>query len=57
MQLVCRLPNGPLEAARQVRASVSALRPVTTQHLEDLFPDVDRESLSNLAPLFVRNAD
>ena len=57
MQLVCRLPNGPLEAARQVRASVSALRPVTTQHLEDLFPDVDRESLSNLASLFVRNAD
>ena len=30
---------------------------VTTQHLVDLFPDVDRETLSNLAAPFVRNAD
>ena len=57
LELVCRLPNGPLEAARQIRASVGALSQVTTQHLVDLFPDVDRETLSNLAAPFVRNTD
>ena len=57
LELVCRLPNGPLEAARQIRAAVGALSQVTAQHLEDLFPDVDRETLSNLAAPFVRNAD
>ena len=57
LELVRRLPNGPLEAARQVRASVGALREVTTRHLEDLFPDVDREALSTLAASFVRNTD
>ena len=56
-ELFCRLPNGPLEAARQVRAAVGALSQVTAQHLEDLFPDVDRETLSNLASPFVRTAD
>ena len=57
LELVGRLPNGPLEAARQVRAAVGALSQVTTQHLVDLFPNVDRETLSNLAAPFVRNAD
>ena len=38
LELASQLPNGPLEAARQVRASVGALRQVTTRHLEDLFP-------------------
>ena len=57
LELVCRLPNGPLEAARQVRAAVGALSQVTAQHLEDLFPDVDRETLSNLAAPFVRTAN
>lgn len=57
LELVRRLPNGPLEAAREVRASVGTLRHVTTQHLEGLFPDVDRETLSILAAPFVKNAD
>ena len=57
LELVGRLPNGPLEAARQVRAAVGALSQVTIQHLVDLFPNVDRETLSNLAAPFVRNAD
>ena len=48
LELVCRLPKGPLEAARQVRAAVGTLSQVTAQHLEDLFPEVDRETLSNL---------
>ena len=38
LELVCRLPNGPLNAARQVRAAVGALSQVTAQHLEDLIP-------------------
>lgn len=57
LELVCQLPSGPLKAARQVRTNIGALRLVTTQHLEGLFPDVDRETLSNLASLFVRNPD
>ena len=57
LELVCRLPNDPLNAAKQVRAAVGPLNQVTLQHLEDLFPDVDRETLSNLAAPFVRNAD
>ena len=40
-----------------MRASVGTLRHVTTQHLEGLFPDVDRETLSILAAPFVKNAD
>ena len=57
LELVCRLPNGPLEAARQVRAAIGALSQVTAQHLEDLFPDIDRETLLNLPAPFVRNTD
>ena len=45
------------EAARQVRAAAGALSQVTAKHLEDLFPDVDRETLSSLAAPFVRNTD
>ena len=57
LELVCQLPNGPLKAARQVRTNIGALRQVTTQHLEDLFPDVDPETLSTLSAPFVRGAD
>ncbi len=56
LDLVCRLPNGPLKAARLVRTNIGALRLVTTQHLEGLFPDVDRETLSTLSAPFVRDA-
>ena len=57
LELVCRLPNGPLESARQVRTNIGTLRQLTAQHLEGLFPDVDRLTLSILASPFVRDAD
>ena len=56
LELVRRLPSGPLNGAREIRAAVGPLSQVTAQHLEGLFPDVDRVTLSTLAAPFVRDA-
>ena len=54
-QLVGMLPGGSLEAAKSVRDRVGALSDVTAQHLEELFPNVDKVVLSKLSERFIGN--
>ena len=52
LQLASMLPGGPLKAARHLRDCVGALSKVTTQDIEDLFPNIDRVVSSKLAEPF-----
>ena len=49
------LSRGPLPAGKKVRERVGALSNATTQDLRQLFPNVDKGVLGNLAEAFVRN--
>ena len=49
------LSRGPLAAGKKVRERVGALSNATTQDLRQLFPNVDKGVLGNLAEAFVRN--
>ena len=56
LRLVSKLPRDLFEAAKRVRDHAGSLSSVTVQQLEELFPSVDRATLSELAERFVRDA-
>ena len=56
LQLFCALPGAPFEAAARVRRQAGSLNAATRQCLAELFPEVDRAILDQLAGGFVRDA-
>ena len=55
LELVSRLPCGPLVAGRSIRSACGSLDSATKSILTELFPSVDSELLAELCNPFVRD--